>query len=140
MLTPDGWCQQPLRYLIYATQDGFLKLLLSAKSVAMYCIIIIIYFTSQALEGVHRRHSLYKVFTHSHGNLQKQTNGLTNRAGQLTQNENVYVCVCVSTLEAINYIYAILNLYNQLNKLVAFTQLPLRNRRNEAFYARAWPL
>ena len=33
---------------------------------------------------------------------------------------SVYVCVCVSTPEAINYIYVIFNLYNQLNKFVAF--------------------
>ena len=41
------------------------------------------------------------------------------------------VCVCVSTPEAINYIHDIFNLYNQLNKFVAF-----RNVMN----AWAWPL
>jgi len=34
-------------------------------------IIIIIHFTSKALEGIHKRHSLYEVFTQSHRNLNK---------------------------------------------------------------------
>ena len=33
------------------------------------------------------------------------------------------VCLCVSALEAINYINMILNLYNQLNKFVVFRNL-----------------
>ena len=46
------------------------------------------------------------------------------------------VCVCVRP-EAINYIHVILNLYNQLNKFVAFrnaTKLSMHGRglRNEA--------
>ena len=32
----------------------------------------------------------------------------------------VCACMCVSAAEAINYILVILNLYNQLNKFVAF--------------------
>ena len=32
-------------------------------------------------------------------------------------------CVCVSAPEAINYIYVIFNLYNQLNKCVAFRNI-----------------
>ena len=43
----------------------------------------------------------------------------------------VCVCVCVSTPEAINYIHMILNLYNQLNKFVAFrnvTKLSIHGR------------
>ena len=41
------------------------------------------------------------------------------------------VHVCVSALEAINYIHMILNLYNQLNKFVAFrnvTKLSMHGR------------
>ena len=34
-----------------------------------------------------------------------------------------YVCVCVSTPEAINYIHVIFYLYNQLNKFVAFRNI-----------------
>ena len=48
---------------------------------------------------------------------------------EITFVHEVGVCVCVSTLKVINYIHVILNLYNQLNKFVAF--------KNEAFYA--WP-
>ena len=33
------------------------------------------------------------------------------------------MCVCVSTPEAINYIKVIFNLYNQLNKFVAFRNI-----------------
>ena len=33
------------------------------------------------------------------------------------------LCVCVFTPEAINYIHVILNLYNQLNKFVAFRNI-----------------
>ena len=43
----------------------------------------------------------------------------------------VCVCVCVSALEAINYIHVIFNLYNQLNKFVAFrnvTKLSIHGR------------
>ena len=53
------------------------------------------------------------------------------------------VCVraCVSALEAINYIHVILNLYNQLNKFVAFrnvTKLSMHGRGlcNEAQHDR----
>ena len=47
------------------------------------------------------------------------------------------MCVCVSAPEAINYIHVILNLYNQLNKFVAFrnvTKLSMygRGHCNEA--------
>ena len=62
----------------------------------------------------------------------------------------VGMLVCVSTPEAINYIHVILNLYNQLNKFVAFrnvTKLSMhgrglcnevrrdRNQSNEAILA-----
>ena len=43
----------------------------------------------------------------------------------------VCACVCVSAPEAINYIDVILNLYNQLNKFVAFrnvTKLSVHRR------------
>ena len=51
------------------------------------------------------------------------------------------VCVCVSTPKAINYIHVIFNLYNQLNKLVAFRnvmKLSIHGRGlcNEARYDR----
>ena len=35
----------------------------------------------------------------------------------------ICVCVCVLTPKAINYIYMILNLYNQLKKFVAFRNI-----------------
>ena len=65
-------------------------------------------------------------------------------------NVNMCVRVCVSAPEAVNYIHVILNLYNQLNKFVAFrniTKLPMhgcglcnearrnRNQSNKAMLA-----
>ena len=44
---------------------------------------------------------------------------------------DIGVCVCVSAPEVINYIHVILNLYNQLNKFVAFrnvTKLSMHRR------------
>ena len=43
----------------------------------------------------------------------------------------VCLCVCVSVPKAINYIYVLLNLYNQLNKFVALrnvTKLSIHGR------------
>ena len=54
---------------------------------------------------------------------------------------HVCVCVCVSAPKAINYIHVILNLYNQLNKFVAFRNvrklsMHRRGHCNEAYHNR----
>ena len=45
----------------------------------------------------------------------------------------VGMLVCVSTLEAINYIHVIFNLYNQLNKFVVFRNVTNRSMHGRDF-------
>ena len=50
---------------------------------------------------------------------------------------SVFVCMCVSAPEAINYINMILNLYNQLNKFVAFRNVTKLSMHGHALYNEA---